>query len=101
MATGTEDDYKQEVEKIWSTYDGDGSGSLNKEEACQLLKDFIGDLTGEVPDEDELENKFHAMDLDQSGDIDKEEAVRFLKGYRAGVQLKQMMAMPIQIGGSM
>ena len=91
MSQGTPDQYKTEVEKIWDIYDVDRSGTLDKEEAFTFLREFIGGLTGVVPDKDELAFEFCNMDADKSGEISKEEAIRYLKGYRAGHQLKLLM----------
>ena len=64
MSQGTPDQYKSEVEKIWDQYDLDGSGTLDKDEAQTFLREFIGDLTGTVPKDEELEDQFINMDAD-------------------------------------
>ena len=101
MSQGTQDQYKSEVEKIWEQYDLDGSGTLDKQEAFTFLREFIGDLTGNVPGEQELEDQFFNLDEDESGEITKEEAVRYLRGYRAGHQLKLIMGGSINKIGMM
>ena len=81
---------KAGVEEIWSAYDTDNSGKLDKKQAFEFLKSANKGITGEESTKHQIETDFIKMDLDKSGDIDKEEAVKYLKGVKIGMQLKAM-----------
>ena len=83
---------KAGVEEIWSAYDTDNSGKLDKKQAFEFLKSANKGITGEESTKHQIETDFIKMDLDKSGDIDKEEAVKYLKGVKIGMQLKAMMS---------
>jgi Ca2+-binding EF-hand superfamily protein len=66
------------VEVIWTTYDKDGSGSLDKEESFAFVKDAIGQLGGAV-NEEGFNEAFGAIDVDGSGQLTKAEMARFIQ----------------------
>ena len=86
----SDDEIKAGVEEIWSVYDTDNSGSLDKEQASEFLKSAIKGITGEEATPYQVSRDFIKMDLDKSGDIDKEEAVKYLKGVKIGMKLKAL-----------
>ena len=88
----TDDEIKAGVEEIWSVFDTDNSGTLDKEQASEFLKSAHKSITGEEPTTYEISRDFIKMDLDKSGDIDKEEAVKYLKGVKLGMKLRSMTA---------
>ena len=65
---------EQAVEGIWQAYDTDGSGTLEREEARNLMNEIIGTL-----DEETFNILFSDFDQDGSGTIDKPEMVQFIK----------------------
>jgi Ca2+-binding EF-hand superfamily protein len=71
------------VEQIWSQYDADGSGQLNKRETRNFVMDVLSKLSEDpkIP-EDEFNYLFSSMDNDQSGYISKEEMKYFIRVSR-------------------
>ena len=69
------------VDDIWTTYDTDKSGSLDKEET----KKFVTQTLAEMQDADgnidpaEFEKTFAEFDKDNSGTIEKDEMAAFIK----------------------
>ena len=63
------------VDYIWSRFDCDGSGSLNKKETKKFLQEVgVGDgLSQEAFDE-----IFNTLDKDNSGTLEKKEMVLFI-----------------------
>ena len=66
-----------EVEKIWIIFDGDGNGTLDKEEIKDYIK-FMAEPIVALSDEN-IDEIFSLIDDDTSGCIDKEEMTIFLK----------------------
>ena len=84
----SDDVTETQLEDLWSIFDRDNSGILNKDDANEFLKSAIRDITGKEPTEYQVERDYIKMDLDNSGHIDKEKAVKYLKGVKIGMQLK-------------
>ena len=66
------------IDRIWASYDIDGSGALNHEEAKKFLEETSGGLNRET---ETLVSDFLAKD--KSGSIEKEEIFSFLKQLTA------------------
>ena len=70
------------VEDIWSEYDKDGNGHLDKEEAKSFVRKTLVEAAG-VTDGDFTDADFDAcfseFDKDKSGTIEKEEMAAFIK----------------------
>lgn len=67
------------VEVVWSTYDKDGSGSLDKKESFAFVSDAVGQLGGGAINEEGFEEAFGAIDVDGSGQLTKAEMARFIQ----------------------
>mmetsp|Transcript_17760 Transcript_17760/g.22374 ORF Transcript_17760/g.22374 Transcript_17760/m.22374 type:complete len:92 (+) Transcript_17760:101-376(+) len=71
---------KRCVEDIWSHYDNDGNGVLDKEETKRFVMEQLEEIDeGKVFDDDDFDECFRNFDVDGSGTIDKEEMVEFIK----------------------
>lgn len=68
------------VNEIWSTYDKDNSGFLDKRETRAFIKSQLGKmgLEGEIP-EALMDMCFQAFDKDGSGTVTRDEMRAFLK----------------------
>ena len=76
---------------IWSEYDADGSGHLDKEETRQFIMDTIREMgDGEEFTEDDFDECFAKVDLDGSGTIDFEEMLYFIKVVASSESQKQI-----------
>jgi len=67
------------VEVVWSTYDKDGSGSLDKKESFAFVSDAVGQLGGGAINEEGFEEAFGSIDVDGSGQLTKAEMARFIQ----------------------
>ena len=68
------------VDDIWSEYDKDGNGHLDKTETKAFVKKTLADMAGgeEFSDED-FNACFKEFDKDGSGTIEKDEMAVFIK----------------------
>ncbi len=69
------------VEKLWSQYDKDGSGMLDKDEAKVFIMSTLADMgaaDAQFSDED-YDACFLEFDVDGSGQISKGEMTAFIK----------------------
>lgn len=67
------------VDEIWSTYDVDNCGSLDKNEANLLVKEYLPEIDPNFKhSEAGFERVFAEIDTDQSGSIDKQELTSFI-----------------------
>jgi Ca2+-binding EF-hand superfamily protein len=66
--------------QIWAQYDKDGSGTLNKAECRNFVKDLLVKL-GEEPkiSEEEFTALFKDFDEDGSGTVSKDEMALFIR----------------------
>ena len=75
------------VEEIWSKYDKDDNGHLDKDEVRQFVNDLLSDnkhlreADGSAYNDAEFEECFSSFDKDGSGTIDKEEMTKFIKTF--------------------
>ena len=71
------------VNDIWSEYDKDNSGALDKEECKTFVLNTIQEFSGRETMEDytleNFEETFSEFDIDGNGTIDKGEMVRFIR----------------------
>ena len=69
------------VQEIWQEYDDDNSGSLDKEETRQFVKNTLGDMDagGKGMSDEEFEQCFIEFDEDGSGTIEKHEMIAFIR----------------------
>ena len=71
------------VENVWSTYDVNNSGVLEKEEAMKFVRDSLGQMETGTTKYEYKESDFIAffdeLDKDHSGSIDKGEMFLFIK----------------------
>ena len=51
----------------------------------------LKEMTGDTPDQSEVEKQFKLMDKDQSGDITKDECQKFLDGCAYGNTLADLL----------
>ena len=78
---GVNDVINKCVDEIWSKYDTDNSGALDKEETKKFVSETLQDMSagdGGV-DESEFEKTFNEFDKDGNGTIEKDEMVAFIK----------------------
>ena len=69
------------VDDIWTQYDQDNSGALDKEETRAFVRNTLADMSdgqGGFNDED-FEACFQEFDEDGSGQIEKNEMIAFIK----------------------
>jgi hypothetical protein len=79
---------QQVVENVWTTYDTNGSGVLEKEEAMKFVKDSLTQMNSgrsayEYKDSD-FGAFFDELDKDHSGSIDKGEMFTFISKVISG-----------------
>lgn len=69
------------IEKLWETYDKDGSNALDRDETRQLLKDASAKCPPphDIYDESKFEQTFLAIDKNRNGKIEKSEMLIMLK----------------------
>ena len=68
------------VQEIWIEYDDDNSGSLDKEETRQFVKNTLCDMgDGKGMSDEEFEQCFSEFDEDNSGTIEKHEMIAFIR----------------------
>ena len=68
------------VDEIWSKYDDDNNGYLDKEETKAFVKDTLSDMSdGAGFNDDDFDQCFKEFDKDGSGTIEKTEMVQFIK----------------------
>ena len=71
------------VDEIWTKYDADESGQLNKRETKAFVLDILTNLQEEPKiADDEFAILFEGMDKDESGFISKEEMKYFIRVAR-------------------
>ena len=67
------------VKQIWSEYDDDNSGVLDKEETKRFIMSTIKDMgDGESFTNEDFEKCFKKVDSDGSGTVDPEEMLQFI-----------------------
>ena len=68
------------VDKMWSTYDTDGNGYLDKEETKRFVMDTLKSMgtTDNVSQED-LDAAFIEFDTDKTGKITKENMIAYMR----------------------
>jgi len=68
------------VDEIWSKYDNDNSGFLDKEETRRFVMDTLSDMAdGAGFSDGDFDQCFAEFDKDGSGTIEKREMVDFIK----------------------
>ena len=67
------------VDEIWSCYDVDGDGMMDKEEVRQFVKEYMPEFEpGFVYSKQVFEKMFLEMDDDCSGSVDSQELAQFV-----------------------
>ena len=85
MASPEEQAIQGVIDQIWSTYDVDNSGELDKEETKKFVQDTLGNLgSGDEFSTEAFDEVFATFDKDGSGNIDKAEMVTFIKQLLSG-----------------
>ena len=68
------------VDEIWTKYDDDGNGYLDKNETKQFVQDTLADMSdGAGFNDDDFDQCFREFDKDGSGTIERAEMVQFIK----------------------
>ena len=68
------------VDDIWTKYDNDNSGALDKDETKAFVQDTLADMAdGAGFSDEDFEQCFREFDKDGSGTIEKAEMVQFIK----------------------
>ena len=68
------------VDEIWSKYDDDGNGFLDKAETKTFVMDTLSDMAdGAGFNDEDFDQCFREFDKDGSGTIEKGEMVQFIK----------------------
>ena len=67
------------VQEIWNEFDGDMSGSLDKEETRLFINHTLGNDDGSLLSDAAFEACFNEFDCDGSGTIEKAELREFIK----------------------
>ena len=67
------------IDKLWNTYDADGSGALDKQESRQFVEDTLGNLGSDKFDGAAFDELFMTFDKDASGTVEKSEMFVFIK----------------------
>ena len=68
------------VKEIWSEYDADNSGSLDKDETKHFVQGTLCEMgDGKGMSDAEFERCFEEFDEDGSGTIEKHEMIHFIK----------------------
>lgn len=76
------------TEQIWDTYDLDGGGTIDFNEAYDLVRDTIGDLKIDmVMNKDDFINFFEHLDKDGNKTLSQKEMAIFLLSLKRGQYL--------------
>ena len=68
------------VDKLWSQYDKNENGYLEKEEALEFIRNTITDVASDVAQDDEaIEQAFQEFDVDGNGRIAKPEMINYIR----------------------
>merc|ERR1739844_840068 len=68
------------VDEIWSKYDDDNNGYLDKQETKRFVQDTLADMAdGAGFNDDDFDQCFREFDKDGSGTIERGEMVQFIK----------------------
>ena len=68
------------IDKIWSKYDVDNSGTLDKQETKQFVNDTLKSLGDKIGFSDShFDLIFTTFDTDGSGTLERDEMVIFMK----------------------
>ena len=68
------------VDAVWSTYDADGNGFLDKQECFAFVKDSLKEMGQEdTLTEETFEAAFNEYDADKTGKISRGEMAAYLK----------------------
>ena len=68
------------VDKIWSKYDDDNNGYLDKHETKRFVQETLADMAnGEGFKDDDFDECFREFDKDGNGIIERNEMVQFIK----------------------
>ena len=87
MSSKIESNISKCVEEIWTKYDKDSNGHLDKDEVRQFIKDLLSDnkqlreTEGSAYNDAEFEETFRSFDKDGSGSVDKEEMAKFIGAF--------------------
>lgn len=66
-------------EDLWTQYDKDNSGTLDKAETRKFVAEVCGTSGADV-DGEEFDKFFKELDADGSGTLEKEEIKKFIRG---------------------
>ena len=81
---------KSYVEQVWDTYDIDGNGALDFDEAHDLVKDTLQDLQIELDlSKEDYVAFFEHLDRDGNKTLNKKEIAIFLISLERGQQLTE------------
>ena len=68
------------VDEIWSKYDDDNNGYLDKQETKRFVQDTLADMAdGAGFNDDDFDQCFREFDKDGSDTIERGEMVQFIK----------------------
>ena len=80
MSTPEEQAIQGVIDQIWSTYDVDNSGALDRDETKKFVQDTLGNLgSGDDFSDEAFGEVFATFDKDGSGTVEKDEMVVFIK----------------------
>ena len=80
MSTPEEQAIQGVIDQIWSTYDVDNSGALDRDETKKFVQDTLGNLgSGDDFSDEACGEVFATFDKDGSGTVEKDEMVVFIK----------------------
>lgn len=73
------------VEDLWSKFDKNQNGYLDKEEALEFIRQTLDDVAKDVAKDDEaIEEAFNQFDVDGNGRIAKPEMIHFIRSVING-----------------
>ena len=72
------------VEEVWTKYDADNSGVLEKGEAMKFLRDTFKELFGTDKSDEQLLPTFEMIDRNKNNNLDKAELMVHIKGLIYG-----------------
>ena len=83
------------MDEIWDIYDIDHSGTLDKDELGQFVKEYMPEILNNYNFSESAFNRlFEEFDTDNTGRVDKEEMIQFI--HKMASEIKKEGEMTFQ-----
>ena len=72
---------------MWVKYDTDQNGVLDKNEGFSFLKQYLTDMIGEAPSDEDVKRNFDIIDTNGNGNLEKKNLLVYLSGFKDGTSI--------------